>query len=330
MGASTVGVAEETEKALIFRIESGQHPVGSRLPPVRELARQFGVNKNTVSRVYRSLALRGYVHTVAGKGVFVAQMPADEGGGDLNQSVHSQISEIAWRCKLLGFSADKTRQIFLRAIKRVYSSDFLRIVFVECNRYDVETLGRQVEEGIGLPLSPCLLRDFQRDAATICRNADLVTTTFYHLAAVREAVEVNGCDTDVVGVHAPPETEGLLRIARAPAGSRVVVVCTEETTLNTIINQVRTYNAAVGLSPFLVGRDDHLVSLLEDADYVIDTNTSHEAVIGAGWESPIITVRFAVDKQSVEFLKGRIGELISSRFAIAAAEDGTDEAWASR
>ncbi len=324
-GACPLSVADEIERALILRIRSGQYPADWRLPSVRELARQFGVNKNTVNRVYRSLASQGYVCTVVGKGVFVNGSLADEGRTNLNDALSSQLVEIAWRARLLGLSADETRDAFEQALRRTYSPDFVRVIFVECNRYDAETLGRQVEANAGIPISFHLLQDFKRNTERICRDVDLVTTTFYHLATVRDAVQASGSSTEVVGIHAPPETEGLLRIARAPGGSRVVVVCTEETTLNTIVNQVRTYNSAVSVSPFLVGRDSDLQSLLLDAHCVIDTNTSHEAVIAAGWQSSIVTVHFAVDRQSTELLSKRIHELIGTRLAAASTNDGGTE-----
>ena len=55
------------------------HP-GEQLPTVRQLAVDLNVNYNTVARAYLELERMGIVHTLRGKGTFVAQkdVPEDE------------------------------------------------------------------------------------------------------------------------------------------------------------------------------------------------------------------------------------------------------------
>lgn len=53
------------------QIISGQLRPGDKLPSVREMAVQAGVNPNTVQRTYRELELSGVVETRRGQGTFV-------------------------------------------------------------------------------------------------------------------------------------------------------------------------------------------------------------------------------------------------------------------
>ncbi|MDH4247029.1 MAG: PLP-dependent aminotransferase family protein [Deltaproteobacteria bacterium] len=53
-------------------IRSGRIPVGSRLPSIRDLARQLGVNRNTVAQVIRTLAEQGVLETHFGGGSVVS------------------------------------------------------------------------------------------------------------------------------------------------------------------------------------------------------------------------------------------------------------------
>src|SRR5262245_5081668 len=46
---------------------------GERLPPIRELARRLGVNRDTVALAYEALAAAGVVESSVGRGTFVAQ-----------------------------------------------------------------------------------------------------------------------------------------------------------------------------------------------------------------------------------------------------------------
>ena len=46
---------------IVFGIRAGVHKVGEKLPPIGELARQFGVSKPTIGEAVRILALHGVV-----------------------------------------------------------------------------------------------------------------------------------------------------------------------------------------------------------------------------------------------------------------------------
>ncbi len=64
-------------------ISSGALLPGERLPTIRELAVQLGVNPNTVVKAYSQMELQGVVDTQQGSGVYVklkpqAPIPAEE------------------------------------------------------------------------------------------------------------------------------------------------------------------------------------------------------------------------------------------------------------
>jgi Transcriptional regulators containing a DNA-binding HTH domain and an aminotransferase domain (MocR family) and their eukaryotic orthologs len=56
-------------------IRSGILPVGSRLPTVREMAREYGLTRLTVHTAYAELQVEGLVEAVVGRGTFVAAHP---------------------------------------------------------------------------------------------------------------------------------------------------------------------------------------------------------------------------------------------------------------
>ena len=61
---------------LIEAIESGELSRGMRLPSIRALAAQLGVNRNTVAHAYQELAEKGYVTTRYGGGTVVSSQVA--------------------------------------------------------------------------------------------------------------------------------------------------------------------------------------------------------------------------------------------------------------
>jgi DNA-binding transcriptional MocR family regulator len=76
---------------------------GARLPTIRELARELGVNRDTVALAYEDLAARGSVEASVGRGTFVASPVATKPGRPF-QPAFSTLTE-----RLLGFERARPR-----------------------------------------------------------------------------------------------------------------------------------------------------------------------------------------------------------------------------
>ena len=66
--------ADQLVTELIGRIQTGTLAVGERLPSIRQLALELGLNRNTVAAVFKELAERGFIESRFGGGSF-ARMP---------------------------------------------------------------------------------------------------------------------------------------------------------------------------------------------------------------------------------------------------------------
>ena len=60
-------IVENIEKS----IDSGVYPMGSRLPPERELAQSFDVSRPTIREAIIALEVRGRIEVKTGSGVYV-------------------------------------------------------------------------------------------------------------------------------------------------------------------------------------------------------------------------------------------------------------------
>lgn len=56
---------------LLEKMMNGTHPPGERIPSVRELAAEMGVNPNTILRTFNELQVRGIIENKRGLGYFV-------------------------------------------------------------------------------------------------------------------------------------------------------------------------------------------------------------------------------------------------------------------
>lgn len=68
--------------ALRARLYDGEYRLGDRLPSVRRLSDELGVNPATVVAAYRILSSEGLIESRAGSGAFVCGVPASEGSED--------------------------------------------------------------------------------------------------------------------------------------------------------------------------------------------------------------------------------------------------------
>ncbi len=78
---SKVPINVQIQEQILKFIQTGVLKPGDKLPSVRQLASENGINPNTVARAYTELEKNGYVYNLPKKGVYVAEKelsaPAD-------------------------------------------------------------------------------------------------------------------------------------------------------------------------------------------------------------------------------------------------------------
>lgn len=65
------GISQQIADNLSGKVATGQYSPGERIPSVRELAAEMGVNPNTIVRSYAELQTRGIIENQRGIGYFV-------------------------------------------------------------------------------------------------------------------------------------------------------------------------------------------------------------------------------------------------------------------
>lgn len=100
---------------LIYLIASGRFKVGDKLPTVRELAVELGINYNTVSKVYRDIERDGYIVSKRGRGTFVADRGSLE-TEDGKTEVDFLADEFIRQCRELGVPRDDIASLVERRL----------------------------------------------------------------------------------------------------------------------------------------------------------------------------------------------------------------------
>lgn len=76
--ASPVPLHAQFHQLILTMIESGELPIGAKLPTERQLAERFGVSVAPVRQAILDLAKEGFLYRIRGKGTFVRGHPLEE------------------------------------------------------------------------------------------------------------------------------------------------------------------------------------------------------------------------------------------------------------
>ena len=74
---SRVPIYEQLYKKTLELVMKGILKENSQMPSVRSLAKDLGVNPNTVAKAYGELERNGIIYSLAGRGSFIARITID-------------------------------------------------------------------------------------------------------------------------------------------------------------------------------------------------------------------------------------------------------------
>jgi GntR family transcriptional regulator len=208
---SAVPVYRQIVGQIRFLAESGGLRPGERLPPVRQLADNLGVNRNTVVKAYATLRELGVIETRGASGTVIATpppVPAPQ-APTLRDAVLAALHG--------GMTPEQVRDAAY-AIARQSTSE-VRTVFVECNEERAQAFSKELSARLHVNVRPSLLTELD----TVTADVDLVITTFFHLAAVRRWAQAGQRGTETVAIVVAPHIRTLMKVAELPASARVGV-----------------------------------------------------------------------------------------------------------
>lgn len=142
---TSIPVREQLQAQLVLGIMSREIAPGERLPSVRDLARRLRIHANTVSTVYQSLAVRGWVRRRHGSGVFVCseRFPAESSSADA----------FASRCTAEGLAHGFTREALAAAFRKVLTpAEAPQLLVVDPDVEFARILAAEIGEAVGAPV----------------------------------------------------------------------------------------------------------------------------------------------------------------------------------
>jgi len=216
----------QLKEQIRFLILDGQLADGTRLPTARSLSAYLRINRNTVLRAYQELAREKLIECRPGRGCVVTHHDTARPGPRLSKLI-SIVDAAAEQAQRLGVGPDALAAMAYQRARR--GPHRARVVMVECEAAMAASLASGLAPKVEADLQPVELSELRaKNAAALqsVRDADLVATTFFHIDEVRHLVR--GLGKRTVALVIKPHLEGLVRVASIPAGTRVALVCVND------------------------------------------------------------------------------------------------------
>ncbi|HEX8392997.1 MAG TPA: GntR family transcriptional regulator [Longimicrobium sp.] len=220
-------LSDKLRDRILSSLHLGLLQPGDRLPSIRALWREMGVDHRVVAQAYRILEDEGLVEVRGRSGVYLA--PQDQLGGEV-------LAETArWMAGVLveGWKRRMTLAEIPELIRRCTSTVRLRCACVESNVDQMTAYCAELQEQFGLEAVPVYISpiplprpdrsvEFHAVEEAI-RQADLVVTTSYHSRLVRKAAENVGVPSVTLTVNA----EVVETVQRQIRSGGVTLVCVD-------------------------------------------------------------------------------------------------------
>jgi GntR family transcriptional regulator len=221
--SSGVPIFKQIYDQIVYMIEAGQLGDGDGLPSSRMLAANLHVNRNTVARAYAELRDRGYIESRRRNGMVVSGAESVRREAARHEEAQRVLSAAVTQCLELGLSADDIATIAYHESLQA-QNDALRLLFVECNAERAESFSSKLSERLEMPVEPLVLGELGADDLS---GADLVITTFFHLAEVRalsRSVSERQAAPEVLAIVFAPHVQTLVKLAQIPKHKRIGIL----------------------------------------------------------------------------------------------------------
>lgn len=301
----------QVKERILANIQAGIYQPGDKLPTEREFSLQIGISRNTVSQAYRELENEGVISSRQGRGTFVRDTEDDVRAGNRRDLLVKVIDVALEESLQLGFSLEDFLELAnLRAKEKTLQLHKAQIVFIECNREQVEYLSRKLEFG-GVHITPVLIDELyeqQGEALRLVEQASLVVTTFFHYDQVRQIL---GPVPSVLAVALDPEMETIVKMARIPNNKRTGLICRSQN----FAGKVKLALKQAGIDELqihvtTVTDPNEITEYIKDLDIVVvSPGRRREVEHYCQPTQSLIEFVFKPDQASVSLLRAAIAEL---------------------
>lgn len=312
----------QIKNVLKEKIKSGKIN-NSRLPSIRQVAKDFGVSINTVLRAYNELGKEGIVTGSVGRGTYLSLSPKNNTTSkEVFESLSPQtvinkenrkdfLSRIIQVSLEEALSLDFSLQEFEEAVEEYVKEKLelmqrIKLVFIECNIEQLTYFANHLELNPNINLIPVLFDELNKQSDDIMKeikSSDIVVTSFYHLDEVHKLLD--HLEKKIIGINLQPEISTIVEIAKIRPDSVVGIITTSKTFIEIIKEILKELNLNFKELLESNSKDEKTIKqLVHKCDAVLVSPRRKNVVTGYATEqTKVIEFVFIPDRTSINNLK---------------------------
>lgn len=297
-----------------YYISTGEIQSNQQLPTVNGLAKELGVNFETVRKAYKELEREGLLSSKRGMGTFVS-------GHGVSRAVLASGSQpkLAWIDSIkqavnqllqLGMEPDEVkRSLGEICAQAVLNNQKRYVLFAECNTLQATEISRELRQHLPLEVKPVLIKDLPqllKNRAKIDSQLVAVVTTGFHLNEVRMVLRDQPVRIEFIITNMSPETRH--KIEAFSKKSRFAFICRDAESIGLYKDTLRAdLRLESDLFCCTVSEKAKLEVALKSSDVLLVSPAAYNRVRKlASPKLPIFNVMDRVDPVSLRIVRGSI------------------------
>lgn len=303
----------QVKTQIMFLIKKGTLRVGNKMPTERELSKQLGVSRNTISTTYNELEASGVLKSIRGRGTFVAEEAISWKNEDSKNKLIKFVDLALEESIECGIDPDDFLEIVtLRVNEKKDVLGKMTSAFVECNVEQARMFSKEITAKTGMNTIPMTLKDLEtmdKETKDNLSKCQVFISPFNHLNDVKSYLK--DVNKEVLGVETNLNLGSLVRIARHPINTKFAFICLSEE----FIFKIKAALEDAGIGDLDVNYyngldEEELKRVIDDAKVIIVTPGRYKDVYKLNKDNKeLIEFTYTLDSAAVKILKSKFIEL---------------------
>lgn len=310
----------QVKDQIMEQIKNGTLKVGTKMPPERELAKEIGTSRNTISSAYKLLEQEGVLISYQGRGTFVAEEVKTWKQHTAKDKLFKIIDLALEEAFEIGFDSKGFLNLVEERIKEKKEYlKYIKAVFFECNIEQAREFAKELETATKFSIYPAVISKLEmNDTETLKQVSEskFVITTFNHVNTVKSLI--SNSQKEVLGVAINPCLEAIVKIARYPDQTKFGLFCISEEFQFKIINALESAGLDnLNIDATTSKRAEDIQKIIDNSDVLIvspgryDEIKKYSTIINGKNRSKkdIISFNYNLDQDSVKMIISKIIEI---------------------
>lgn len=281
---------------------------GSRLPPVRETAKELGLSVDTVRASYKMLETMGLVVTRPNYGTEVIkqnencddkkklEMPRDD---ELLSLIVYYLSQ--------GFSKEDILTVFMESLDKATGSETEKLLFVDCTEEDCRNFADQLLQHLNIPVDYMLVEQLDFPEQFRNNHYKAIITTYFHYSIVLQALKP--LNLPIYGVVTELSNKTMAAIRKFPFGTKVGVICQPIHSTQYMISLIENIRSDLDIRSSTLDCDEETNQIIDWADQFFITHACTELIINKKPNASVYYFCDQINAQSIGILRENISSL---------------------